>query len=90
MKTSASYVRHREIAVSAGIDAVDFALRNETTVAEFVSNSAGDIVNGYDVLSWSSSIHFGSGSDTYNNWNSCYISSLCFSFFGNWTVTQCY
>lgn len=35
-----------DIAVSIGVHAVDYALRDEATVAELVGNSAGDIVKG--------------------------------------------
>lgn len=49
LKGAARFVRFNvglEIAVSVGINAVDFALRDEATVAEFVGNSAADIVKG--------------------------------------------
>ncbi|EJG1071922.1 hypothetical protein C4G49_RS23225 [Vibrio parahaemolyticus] len=53
LKGAARFVRFNvglEIAVSVGINAVDFALRDEATVAEFVGNSAGDIVKGLVAL----------------------------------------
>ncbi len=49
LKGAARYVRFNvglEVAVSLGINAVDYALRDEATLAEFVGNSAGDIVKG--------------------------------------------
>ncbi|GLT20207.1 hypothetical protein GCM10007938_39900 [Vibrio zhanjiangensis] len=49
LKGATRYVRFNvglEIAVSVGINAVDYALRDEATMAEFVGNSAGDIVKG--------------------------------------------
>lgn len=49
LKGAARYVRFNvglEVAVSLGINAVDYTLRDEATLAEFVGNSAGDIVKG--------------------------------------------
>lgn len=49
LKGAARYVRFNvglEVAVSVGINAVDYALRDEATLAEFVGNSAGDMVKG--------------------------------------------
>lgn len=49
LKGAVHYVRFNvglEVAVSVGINAVDYALRDEATLAEFVGGSAGDIVKG--------------------------------------------
>ncbi|MCW8335633.1 PAAR domain-containing protein [Vibrio paucivorans] len=49
LKGSIQFIRFNvglEIAVSVGINAVDYALRDEATLAEFVGGSAGDIVKG--------------------------------------------
>lgn len=49
LKGAVRFVRFNvglEIAVSVGINAVDYALRDEATLAEFVGSSAGDIVKG--------------------------------------------
>lgn len=54
LKGATRFVRFNvglEIAVSLGINAVDYALRDEATVAELVGNSAGDIVKGLISLS---------------------------------------
>ncbi|MBE8577869.1 PAAR domain-containing protein [Vibrio sp. OPT18] len=53
LKGAVRYVRFNvglEVAVSVGINAVDYALRDEATLAEFVGNSAGDIVKGLTAL----------------------------------------
>ncbi|MFZ3433765.1 PAAR domain-containing protein [Vibrio harveyi] len=54
LKGAARYVRFNvglEIAVSVGINTVDYALRDEAKLSEFVGNSAGDIVKGIISLS---------------------------------------
>jgi hypothetical protein len=50
LKGATRFVRFNvglEIAVSLGINAVDYALRDEATVAELVGNSATDILKGF-------------------------------------------
>lgn len=53
LKGAARFVRFNvglEIIVSVGINTADYILRDEATLAEFVGNSAGDIVKGMATL----------------------------------------
>lgn len=53
LKGVARYVRFNagiEIAFAVGINAADYILRDEATLAEFVGNSAGDLVKGFIAL----------------------------------------
>lgn len=53
LKGAARYVRFNvglEVGVSLGINAVDYTLRDEATSAEFVGNSAADMIKGITAL----------------------------------------
>ncbi|WP_157617651.1 S-type pyocin domain-containing protein [Vibrio mexicanus] len=57
LKGAARYAKHHvkfnagiEVAFAVGINAADYILRDEATLAEFVGNSAGDIAKGFITL----------------------------------------
>ncbi|EOZ5531356.1 hypothetical protein ACQSNA_003316 [Vibrio metschnikovii] len=53
VRGAARYVRFNagiEIAFAVGINAADYILRDEATLAEFVGNSAGDLAKGFIAL----------------------------------------
>ncbi|MGD8115645.1 PAAR domain-containing protein [Vibrio sp. TRT 29B02] len=53
LKGAVHYVRFNvglEVAVSVGINVVDYALRDEATLAEFLGNSASDVIKGLTAL----------------------------------------